>query len=77
MSGAVRDADVVVSILPSNPHVLDVYMGTEGVLSAAKPGALLIDASTIDPSVAKQVGSAALVLIVTHQRGRVRKNSTP
>ncbi len=55
-------ADVVVTMLPSNPHVLEVYMGADGVFSKAKANALLIDASTIDPAVAQRVGARAAEL---------------
>lgn len=57
---AVADgADTVITMLPSNPHVLEVYTGAKGVLKTVKSGALLLDASTIDPAVAKQVAAAA------------------
>jgi 3-hydroxyisobutyrate dehydrogenase len=42
---AARDADVVVTMLPSGHHLLQVY--ASGVLEAVAPGALLIDSSTI------------------------------
>ncbi|MGE3067328.1 MAG: 3-hydroxyisobutyrate dehydrogenase [Hyphomicrobiaceae bacterium] len=48
-SDAVADAEIVVTMLPAGKHVLEVY---GGILSAAKPGTLFIDSSTID------VGSA-------------------
>src|SRR5690349_15191875 len=46
---AVRDADVVLTVLPDSPDVEAVVLGDGGVLDAAKPGTLLIDASTIRP----------------------------
>jgi 3-hydroxyisobutyrate dehydrogenase len=42
---AVKDADVVVTMLPAGRHVIDVWTT---LASAAKPDALLIDSSTID-----------------------------
>lgn len=42
---AVRDADVVVTMLPAGQHVLAVW---KDMAVAAKKGALLIDSSTID-----------------------------
>lgn len=42
---AAQGADVVVTMLPSGHHVLDVYRG--GLLEALAPAALLIDSSTI------------------------------
>eukprot|EP00930_Biecheleria_cincta_P025228 TRINITY_DN17980_c0_g1_i2.p1 TRINITY_DN17980_c0_g1~~TRINITY_DN17980_c0_g1_i2.p1 ORF type:complete len:328 (+),score=63.34 TRINITY_DN17980_c0_g1_i2:30-1013(+) len=54
-------ARVVVTMLPSNPHVRSVYCGIDGILSegGARDGALLIDCSTIEPGVAKEVSAAA------------------
>ncbi|MCZ4495590.1 MAG: 3-hydroxyisobutyrate dehydrogenase [Thermoleophilia bacterium] len=44
---AVADADVIITMLPGGKYVLDAYR-EQGLLDAAKPGALLIDSSTID-----------------------------
>ncbi|CAK0853659.1 unnamed protein product [Prorocentrum cordatum] len=46
-------------MLPSNPHVLAVYLGERGLLAGAAPGALLVDCSTCEPSVSKEVAAAA------------------
>lgn len=54
-----REVEVVISMLPSNQHVLDVYTGKNGVLSAAKKNILLIDSSTVDPSVSQSIASQA------------------
>ncbi|KAL0099592.1 hypothetical protein PUN28_019781 [Cardiocondyla obscurior] len=54
-----RDAQVIISMLPSNEHVLDVYTGENGILSAAKSNTLLIDSSTVDPSVSQLVALQA------------------
>ena len=40
---AVREADVVISMLPASAHVRELYLGDGGVLAAARDGALLID----------------------------------
>ena len=50
-----EDVDVVITMLPSSPHVRSVYLNATGVLSAATPGTLLIDCSTIDPHTARDV----------------------
>jgi 3-hydroxyisobutyrate dehydrogenase len=47
VADAVKDADVVVSMLPAGKHVLTVYFGPDGVKHHAKRGTLLIDCSTI------------------------------
>jgi 2-hydroxy-3-oxopropionate reductase len=57
---AVRDADVVLTMLPDSPDVEAVVLGDGGVLDSAKPGTLLIDASTIRPDVSVRLAEAAL-----------------
>ena len=47
VADAVKDAEVVVSMLPAGAHVLGVYFGPDGVKHHAKRGTLLIDCSTI------------------------------
>ncbi|MGA1343813.1 MAG: 3-hydroxyisobutyrate dehydrogenase [Hyphomonas sp.] len=47
VADAVKDAEVVVSMLPAGRHVLDVYFGPDGVRDHARRGTLLIDCSTI------------------------------
>ena len=42
--------DVVLSCLPSDQAVLDVYRGPDGVIANALRGALAIDMSTVNPS---------------------------
>lgn len=49
----------VVTMLPNNDIVRAVYSGGDGVLSAVNSGALLIDSSTIDPAVSKEMAQAA------------------
>jgi 3-hydroxyisobutyrate dehydrogenase len=51
---AVREADVVVTMLPAAQHVRAVY--EKDVASNATKGALLIDCSTIDVATAREVG---------------------
>ena len=58
---AVRDADVVLTMLPDSPDVEAVVLGENGVLDTAKPGTLLIDASTIRPDVSVRLAEAARV----------------
>ncbi|XP_039754066.1 NAD-dependent L-serine dehydrogenase [Pararge aegeria] len=55
IAAAVEGVDVVVSILPSNKVVLDAYLGDDGVVKHAPKGTLLIDSSTVDPNVPKQI----------------------
>jgi 3-hydroxyisobutyrate dehydrogenase len=51
---AVKDVDVVITMLPASKHVRGVYH--DDVAPNAKPGTLLIDCSTIDVQSAREVG---------------------
>jgi 3-hydroxyisobutyrate dehydrogenase len=51
---AVKDVDVVITMLPASKHVRGVYL--DDVAPNAKPGTLLIDCSTIDVQSAREVG---------------------
>ncbi|XP_038079152.1 3-hydroxyisobutyrate dehydrogenase, mitochondrial-like [Patiria miniata] len=51
--------DRIVTMLPSSPNVIEAYNSATGILSTVRKGALLIDSSTIDPSVAKEVAAQA------------------
>src|SRR5258705_13606057 len=44
-----KGTEVVITMLPSSPHVRTVYTGPYGILSGAAPRTPLIDCSTIDP----------------------------
>ncbi|MFI9630652.1 2-hydroxy-3-oxopropionate reductase [Streptomyces sp. NPDC052042] len=46
---AVREADVVITMLPASPQVEAVAYGPGGILENARPGTLLIDMSSITP----------------------------
>lgn len=59
VAATVRDADVVVSMLPAGAHVRSVYTEKYGVIANAKPGALFIDSSTIDVDSARATIAAA------------------
>jgi 3-hydroxyisobutyrate dehydrogenase len=54
---AVMGADVVFTMLPAGSHVRAVY--SQAILPHAKPGALVIDCSTIDPADARAVAAMA------------------
>ncbi|MFA6035146.1 MAG: 3-hydroxyisobutyrate dehydrogenase [Myxococcota bacterium] len=53
---AVKDADVVITMLPGGKHVLSVY---EDIAPKAKKGALFIDSSTIDVESARKAHAIA------------------
>jgi 2-hydroxy-3-oxopropionate reductase len=55
---AVREADVVITMVPDSPDVEAVTGGDDGVFANAREGALHIDMSTIRPDVAVRVAQA-------------------
>ena len=55
-----QGVELVVTMLPSSPHVRSVYTGKDtGILSGVPPSVLLIDSSTIDPHTARDVAMDA------------------
>jgi 3-hydroxyisobutyrate dehydrogenase len=50
-----RQADLVVTMLPSSSHVESVYLGAGGVLEGVAKGRLCVDMSTIEPGVSRRV----------------------
>ncbi|TDC98365.1 NAD(P)-dependent oxidoreductase [Actinomadura sp. 7K507] len=52
---AVRDSEVVVLMLPDTPDVEAVMRGEDGVLSALRPGTLVIDMSSISPAAEREL----------------------
>jgi 3-hydroxyisobutyrate dehydrogenase len=54
-----QDVDVLITMLPSSPHVRSVYLGEAGVLKGVASTTLLIDSSTIDPQTAREVAGEA------------------
>jgi 2-hydroxy-3-oxopropionate reductase len=58
VADAVRDAEIVVTMVPDSPDVEAVSFGEEGIYAVAKPGTLHIDCSTIRPDVARALAAA-------------------
>ena len=56
---AVKEADVVITMVPDSPDVEAVVSGNDGVFANAKEGALWIDASSIRPDVASRLADDA------------------
>jgi 3-hydroxyisobutyrate dehydrogenase len=52
--------EIVITMLPSSPHVKAVYLGSDGVLAGAAHGTTVIDCSTIDPHTAREVAAQCL-----------------
>lgn len=55
VADAVKDADFIITMLPDTPDVAKVVLSEGGVLRCARPGALLIDMSTIRPDMARTI----------------------
>ena len=55
---AVRDADVIITMVPDSPDVEAVTGGDDGVFASARSGALYVDMSTIRPDVAVRVAES-------------------
>lgn len=49
--------DTVILMLPDSPQVEEVLAGEDGVLEGVRPGALVIDMSTISPVVTKRLAA--------------------
>ncbi|NAZ17395.1 2-hydroxy-3-oxopropionate reductase [Glutamicibacter soli] len=56
---AVKDADVVITMVPDSPDVEAVVSGKDGVFANAKAGALWIDTSSIRPDVSASLAANA------------------
>jgi len=54
-----NDSDVVFTIVGFPDDVRDVYLGAEGVVSAARAGMILVDMTTTSPSLAIEIARAA------------------
>jgi 2-hydroxy-3-oxopropionate reductase len=51
--------DVIFTMLPDSSVVEEVVVGKDGILEGSKPGNLIIDCSTISPSVARDLANKA------------------
>lgn len=51
--------EVIITMLPNSQHVISVVTGENGVLEQVKPGAILIDMSSISPVVSKELYAKA------------------
>jgi 3-hydroxyisobutyrate dehydrogenase len=53
-------SDIVITMLPNSPQVEEVVTGPQGVLEGAQNGLIIIDMSTIAPSVSRKLAQAAI-----------------
>jgi len=54
-AGAALDADVVMTIVSDSTAVEEVVTGKGGILETLRPGAIVIDSSTISPAVSRRM----------------------
>ncbi|MEL6963468.1 MAG: NAD(P)-binding domain-containing protein, partial [Pseudomonadota bacterium] len=55
--GAAQDADVVITMLPNGDHVLNAVFGPNGAIEGMGPQTVLVDMSTILPTVTDEIAS--------------------
>lgn len=48
---------VVITMVPNSPHVRAAVLGENGVAEGAKPGTVIIDMSSIDPTESRAIGA--------------------
>ena len=50
--------DIVITMLPDGPDVEAAVLGPAGVLEGARPGSIVVDMSSINPTVSQKIGAA-------------------
>jgi 3-hydroxyisobutyrate dehydrogenase len=55
-----EEADAIITMLPAGADVRKVYLGDGGLVATVSPRTLLIDTSTIEVEVAREVGQASV-----------------
>src|SRR5439155_5789909 len=50
--------DIVITMVPDGPEVEQAVLGPNGVLEGVKKGAIVVDMSSINPTVSQKVGAA-------------------
>lgn len=53
-----KSCDVVMTMLPNSPHVKEVVLGEKGLIHFMHAGQGLIDMSSINPDVSREIGTA-------------------
>ncbi|HEX4348183.1 MAG TPA: NAD(P)-dependent oxidoreductase, partial [Vicinamibacterales bacterium] len=53
-----RRSGIIITMLPDTADVEQVLTGADGILSAMKPGAIVVDMSSISPAATKRLASA-------------------
>ena len=52
-----EQCSLVIVMVPNSPHVKAAVLGPGGVIEGAKPGTLVVDMSSIDPIVSREIGA--------------------
>lgn len=52
-----ENSDIIITIVSDSPDVEDVILGENGIIKGAKAGSVVIDMSTISPSVTKEIAT--------------------
>jgi 2-hydroxy-3-oxopropionate reductase len=55
---AAARSEIVITMLPDGPDVESAVLGAEGVLAGTRKGSLVIDMSSINPTVSQKIGAA-------------------
>lgn len=55
---AAKEADCIITMLPTGQHVRDSYLGENGLIAVSRPGSLLIDSSTISSTITVELAAA-------------------
>ena len=76
LAEAVRDADVVVTMVPDSPDVEAVTIGEDGFYGVVKPGTLNVDMSSIRPDVSKRVAEEGRERGPAGRGGRPRREES-
>src|SRR5437762_5992833 len=50
--------DIIITMVPDGPEVEQAVLGPNGVLEGAKKGAIVVDMSSINPTVSQKIGAA-------------------
>ena len=52
-------SDIVITMLPNSPEVIEVVTGEQGILAGARKGLIIVDMSTIAPATSRELGASA------------------
>src|SRR5262249_47500844 len=50
--------DIIITMVPDGPEVEQAILGSNGVLEGARKGSIVVDMSSINPTVSQKVGAA-------------------